>query len=74
MGRAENDHAGENNGSDEDRQRLGKEEDKGTPLGSEGEESDVDFEDLVRLYGTAPRFRREGFLARRLPKSPAARV
>ena len=53
MGRAENDHAGENNGSDEDRQRLGKEEDKSTPLGSDGEESDLDFEDLVRLYGTA---------------------
>ncbi len=74
MSRAENDHAGENNGNDEDRQGLGKEDDQGTPHGSDGEESDMDFEDLVRLYGTNPRFRREGFLARRLLKSPAARL
>lgn len=74
MGRAEINHAGENNGSDEDRQGLGKEEDKGTPHGSDGEESEMDFEDLVRLYGTAQCFRREDFLARRLLESPAVRL
>lgn len=59
MGTAQNDHAGEN-GSDEDPNGLGREEDQGTRYRSDSEESDIDFKDLVRLYGTAPKFQARG--------------